>query len=380
MANGSSNNVDWAISRDRYWGTPLPIWICGGNADHVECVGGYADLAERTGAPLPHDFDPHKPGVDHYTWRCRVAGCGGTMTRATEVIDTWFDSGSMSFAQWHYPFENRDALAGQFPADFVAEGVDQTRGWFYSLLAIATGLGDALPNNTGPTGDLATAGGDARSPDRPVRASVAPYRAVVVNDMVRDENGLKMSKSRGNVVDPWSVIGRHGVDAVRLFLVSSSVVWVPRNFDEQALADQVGRFLRTFKNIYSGIFAQYANFGWSPSADDPSPAARQPIDRWMLGRLASLERTVDSALDDYDATTAARAIMRICRRRPGELVRANESRAVLRRGRRRQPRGVRHAARGARLGLPPARPARALHQRLGASRAHGYFGPSWRRS
>ena len=308
-----STNVDWAISRDRYWGTPLPIWVCSNDADHVECVGSYATLAERAGTALPHDFDPHKPGVDHYTWKCGARGCDGTMRRTPEVIDTWFDSGSMPFAQWHFPFENRDAVTEQFPADFIAEGVDQTRGWFYSLLAIATGLGNALPNNTGPTGDVAARAGagdaDARSPNRPVRAAVSPYRAVVVNDMVRDEQGLKMSKSRGNVVDPWVVIRRHGVDAVRLFLVSSSVVWVPRNFDEQALADQVGRFLRTFKNIYSGIFAQYANFGWSPSDDDPAPDARPPIDRWMLGRLAALERAVDAALDDYDATTAARAIM-----------------------------------------------------------------------
>ena len=143
------NNIDWAISRDRYWGTPLPIWICDRNEAHVECVGSFAELARQVDQPLPADFDPHKPQVDHYVWRCRAAGCGGAMRRAPEVIDTWFDSGSMSFAQWHYPFENRERIADQFPADFIAEGVDQTRGWFYSLLAIATGLGDALPNTGG---------------------------------------------------------------------------------------------------------------------------------------------------------------------------------------------------------------------------------------
>jgi len=286
------NNIDWAISRDRYWGTPLPVWLCDADPSHTECVGSFADLAERADAALPHDFDPHKPNVDHYTWRCRVPGCAGTMRRVPEVIDTWYDSGSMSFAQWHYPFENRDQIAEQFPADFIAEGVDQTRGWFYSLLAIATGLGDALPNNDSP-------------------ASASPYRAVVVNDQVLDEHGLKMSKSRGNIIDPWTVIERHGVDAVRLFFVASSNVWVPRSFDERLLVEQAGRFLRTFKNVYSGIFAQYANFGWSPSDQDPPLASRPVIDRWMISRLASLERTVDQALEAYDATTAARAIIEL---------------------------------------------------------------------
>ncbi len=284
------NNIDWAISRDRYWGTPLPVWICSADDAHVEAIGGYADLAAHVGESLPSDFDPHKPHVDRYTWACSQPGCSGTMRRAAEVIDTWFDSGSMSFAQWHYPFENREMIEGQYPADFIAEGVDQTRGWFYSLLAIATGLGDALPNN-----------GD--------RGVAAPYKAVVVNDLVLDADGQKMSKSKGNVVDPWEVIGRHGVDAVRLFLVASSNVWVPRSFDERLLAEQAGRFLRTLKNVYSGIFAQYANFGWSPSDDDPSPAERPVIDRWLITRLASLERTVDEALGSYDATTAARAII-----------------------------------------------------------------------
>jgi isoleucyl-tRNA synthetase len=283
------NNIDWAISRDRYWGTPLPIWICDANTDHVDAVGGYAELKERVGKALPADFDPHKPHVDGYTWTCRAAGCGGTMRRAPEVIDTWFDSGSMPFAQWHYPFENRDRVTAEYPAHFIAEGVDQTRGWFYSLLAIATGLGDALPHN-----DDATA---------------APYQAVVVNDQVLDAEGLKMSKSRGNIVEPLGVMQRHGADAVRLFFVSSSNVWVPRSFDERVLAEQVGRFLRTFKNVYSGMFAQYANFGWSPSDDDPAPEARPLIDQWMLRRLAHVERTVDTAFAGYDATTAARAII-----------------------------------------------------------------------
>jgi isoleucyl-tRNA synthetase len=211
------------------------------------------------------------------------------MHRTPEVIDAWFDSGSMPFAQWHYPFEHREALASRFPGDFIAEGLDQTRGWFYSLLAIATGLGDALPNNQSDT--------------------ASPYRSVVVNDLVLDAEGRKMSKSRGNVVDPWAVFGRHGVDAVRLFLVSSSKVWEPRSFDEELIRQGAGRFLLTLKNIYSGMFAQYANFGWSPSAADPAPADRPELDRWILSRLATVERQADASLMDYDATAAVRAIL-----------------------------------------------------------------------
>jgi isoleucyl-tRNA synthetase len=303
-----TNNIDWAISRDRYWGTPLPVWICEKDPQHVECIGSFAELSAKVAKRLPPDFDAHKPHVDHYTWHCSVNGCGGTMHRAPEVIDTWFDSGAMSFAQWHYPFENSDKLADQFPADFIAEGVDQTRGWFYSLLAIATGLGDALPNNHGASRNGPVVDGEV-SERTDGRLGPAPYGAVVVNDLVLDADGQKMSKSKGNVVDPWGVIERHGVDAVRLFLVASSHVWVPRSFDERVLAEQAGRFLRTFKNVYSGIFAQYANFGWSPSDGDPPPSERPVIDRWMLNRLGALQRTVDAALDSYDATTAARAII-----------------------------------------------------------------------
>ena len=296
------NNIDWAISRDRYWGTPLPVWVCSENDAHVDVIGSFAELAERAGGRLHDEFDPHKPHVDSYYWKCTRPGCTGHLQRVPEVIDTWFDSGSMPFAQWHYPFENRDRFARQYPADFIAEGVDQTRGWFYSLLAIATGLD---LDRSGPRGEAATASGE-----RPAAGGeTGPYRAVVVNDQVLDAEGLKMSKSRGNIVDPWTVIERHGVDAVRLFFVASSNVWVPRRFDERVIREQAGRFLLTIKNIYSGIFAEYANFGWTPSGQDPVVDRRPPLDRWVLGRLAAVERTVDDALGRYQATDAARAII-----------------------------------------------------------------------
>jgi isoleucyl-tRNA synthetase len=280
------NNIDWAISRDRYWGTPLPVWVNDADPSEIEVIGGYADLAARYGKPLPEDFDPHKPFIDHYTWPARSGK--GTMRRVPEVIDTWFDSGSMPFAQWHYPFEKRDVFARHYPADLIAEGVDQTRGWFYSLLAIATGLGDSLSATNG---------------------SVAPYRSVVVNDLVLDKDGVKMSKSRGNAVNPWGVLETHGADAVRMFLISSSQVWLPRRFDEALIRETIGRFLLTLKNVYSGIFATYANFGWNPSLDDPAPDSRQPIDRWVLSRLSTVERQCDSLLREFQATHAVNAVM-----------------------------------------------------------------------
>jgi isoleucyl-tRNA synthetase len=291
-----TNNIDWAISRDRYWGTPLPLWICDANPDHVQAIGSFAELSELSGCDIGEGFDPHKPYIDEHSFKCNV--CDGTMRRAPEVIDTWFDSGSMPFAQWHYPFENADKLERNYPADFIAEGVDQTRGWFYSLLAIATGLGESLPQNT--LSHLAQAGDSV---------DTAPYRSVVVNDQVLDAEGLKMSKSRGNVVDPWSVLPRYGADAVRLFFVASSQVWVPRRFDEASIRDTAGRFLLTFKNVYSGIFALYANFGWEPSDLDPAVESRPALDRWILSRLATVERQADLALGEYDATGAARLLM-----------------------------------------------------------------------
>jgi isoleucyl-tRNA synthetase len=273
------NNVDWALSRDRFWGTPLPAWVCENDAEHVEVIGGYADLAARWGKPLPADFDPHKPHIDGYTWACRA--CGGTMRRVPEVIDTWFDSGAMPVAQWHFPFEHEAEFRAHFPADFIAEGVDQTRGWFYSLLAIAATVFDA-----------------------------PAYRHVIVNELVLDAAGQKMSKSRGNVVEPFAVLEKYGADAVRLFLLTSSQVWLPKRFDEKALADVAGSVLEKLRHTYN-LFQLYAE-AWrrAPGADGAPPLAERPLaDRWLHGRLSRTIRAVTVAWESYDVTAGARAIV-----------------------------------------------------------------------
>ena len=290
------HNIDWAVSRERYWGTPLPIWVNDAAPDEIEVIGSYAELAAKVGRPLPDDFDPHKPFIDDFTWPAPSGT--GTMRRVPEVIDAWFDSGSMPFAQWHYPFENREVTERQFPADFIAEGQDQTRGWFYSLLAIATGLGDVLPNN-GRTMPEGVGRADA---------TAAPYCAVIVNGLVNDANGQKMSKSRGNTVDPWAVMERHGADATRLFLISASEVWKPLAFDEAQIRQTAGNFLVTLKNVYA-FFALYANFGWAPSDADPRVEHRPPLDRWVLDRLRAVERDANILLDGLDPTAAARRVM-----------------------------------------------------------------------
>ena len=274
------NNVDWALSRDRYWGTPLNVWECETEREHREVIGSYAELAERWGKALPRDFDPHKPYIDQYTWACRQ--CGGAMRRVPEVIDAWFDSGAMPYGQWHYPFEHQADFKGHFPADFICEGVDQTRGWFYSLLAIGVAVFDS-----------------------PV------YKHVIVNELVLDPQGQKMSKSRGNVVNPWQVIEEHGADAVRLYLLGQSQVWLPKRFDRRHIPDVAGGFLNTLRHSYK-FFADYAG-DWMPESGAPAGAGsggdRSLADRWLLARLDEVVAAVRDAWNAYDVTAGTRAVM-----------------------------------------------------------------------
>ena len=279
MGEWLENNVDWALSRERYWGTPLPIWLCSEDEEHRTVIGSFADLGRRVGG-LPDDFDPHRPGIDGYAWDCEVDGCDGRMSRVPEVADAWFDSGSMPYAQWHYPFENHDTFRRYFPADYIAEGIDQTRGWFYSLLALSTILFDR-----------------------------APFRAVIVNDQVLDATGRKMSKSRGNAVDPRDALDAYGADVTRFYFLSSSNPWVPKRWDPSALRETDRKLFATLRHTYR-FFALYANEeGWSHAASGAAPAAeRSDLDRWVLARLDRVAGLVDEALKGFDLTAGARAI------------------------------------------------------------------------
>jgi isoleucyl-tRNA synthetase len=285
------NNVDWALSRDRYWGTPLPVWVCDRDPSHVEVVEGFARLAERSGRQLGPDFDPHKPFIDEYTWTCV---CGGTMRRTSEVIDAWFDSGAMPYAQWHYPFEHEQEFAAHFPADFICEGLDQTRGWFYSLLAIAAGAFDS-----------------------------PAYRNVIVNGLVLDAEGQKMSKTRGNVVDPWAMIEEFGADTVRLYLLASSQVWQPKRFDQEAVKEVARGFLNTLRNTYK-FFADYAA-DWTPGRS-PAVETRPLTDRWILSRLDATIEAVRAAWGGYDPTAGVRAILAFVEELSNWYVRVNRAR------------------------------------------------------
>ncbi|MGI9539194.1 MAG: isoleucine--tRNA ligase [Miltoncostaeaceae bacterium] len=269
-------NVDWALSRARYWGTPLPIWRCA-DCDATTVVGSFQELAERATEPLGDDFDPHRPHVDRVELTCEA--CSGPMRREPDVIDVWYDSGAMPFAQIHHPFSGEDLDAG-FPADFICEALDQTRGWFYSLHAEATLLFDE-----------------------------PAYRNVVCLGLILDGEGQKMSKSRGNVIEPWTVIDRQGADAFRWYLFTAQSPWDSFRFSLEAVDEAKRRFLLTLWNTYA-FMVTYADLpdGWRPGGEDPPVARRRPLDRWALSRLDHTVEVVTERLEDYDATSAGRAI------------------------------------------------------------------------
>lgn len=275
FGNWLEENKDWALSRDRFWGTPLPIWVCE-SCKKQKCVGSIAELQE--GRDVPEPLDLHRPFVDTVTFTC---SCGGTMKRTPELIDVWFDSGAMPFAQWHYPFQNRDLIDGgeQYPADYICEGIDQTRGWFYSLHAIGTFLFD-----------------------KPA------YKNLIVNELILDKEGQKMSKSKGNTVDPFDILARYGADTTRWFLVTASPPWRPTIFDEDGLAEVQRKFFGTFVNTYA-FFALYANIDSFAYAESPVPVADRPeFDRWILSALNSLVKRYVEYMDAYDVTKAARCV------------------------------------------------------------------------
>ncbi|MDA0986035.1 MAG: isoleucine--tRNA ligase [Bacteroidetes bacterium] len=273
FGNWLEENKDWALSRDRYWGTPLPIWICE-HCKNKKFVGSISEL--QKGENVPEKIDLHKPFVDQITFKC---SCGSTMYRTPELIDAWFDSGSMPFAQWHYPFENKEIFEKTFPADYICEGIDQTRGWFYTLHAIGSFLFKK------PT-----------------------FKNVLVNELILDKNGQKMSKSKGNTIDPFMLMKKYGADATRWYLVSNSPVWRPTLFDENGIAEVQRKLFNTLMNTYS-FFVLYSNIDGFVYEEKSLPISeRQEIDQWILSSLNSLIQTVTESMDQYDITKASRAI------------------------------------------------------------------------
>ncbi|HMM75819.1 MAG TPA: isoleucine--tRNA ligase [Gammaproteobacteria bacterium] len=279
FGNWLENNVDWALSRKRYWGTPLPIWVSDApGSTYFEVIGSIAELREKCGAALPADdaLDLHRPYVDTLSW---PAPDGGTMRRVPDVLDVWFDSGAMPYAQWHYPFENKEIFEQSFPADFICEGLDQTRGWFYTLHAIATLVMDEVS-----------------------------FRNCVVNGLILDEKGEKMSKSKGNTVDPFAVVAEHGADVVRWYMMSNSPPWDNMKFSPRGLLETRNKLFSTLENVYK-FFSSYANIdGFDPGETSVPGAQRTELDQWILSRLNSTNGLVDEAYAGYDATRAARAV------------------------------------------------------------------------
>ncbi len=265
---------DWGLSRNRYWGTPLPVWEC--ECGHQHTIGSIAELKEMSDN-CPDDIELHRPYIDAVTIKCPE--CGKEMHRVPEVIDCWFDSGSMPFAQWHYPFENKEIFEKRFPADFISEAVDQTRGWFYSLIAISTLLFDE-----------------------------APYKNVIVLGHVQDKDGRKMSKSKGNAVDPMQALGQHGADAIRWYFYENSAPWLPNRFHDDAVQEGQRKFMGTLWNTYA-FFVLYANIDNFDATKYTLDYDKLPVmDKWVLSRLNTMVKEVDSDLGSYKVTEAAKAL------------------------------------------------------------------------
>ena len=275
FGNWLENLNDWAISRNRYWGTPIPLWRC--ECGHDEMIGSRKELCEKAIEKIDEGIELHRPYVDDVHIKCPK--CGKAMTRVKDVIDCWFDSGSMPFAQYHYPFENKELWKEQFPADFISEGIDQTRGWFYSLIVISTFL-----------------------------EGCAPYKNVLVNDLVLDKFGQKMHKSKGNAVEPFNVLHKYGADATRFYMLYASPVWTPLKFDEEGIKEILSKTFNTLKNTYT-FFKMYAN------ADNLDPKDFvvnyediDEIDKWLLSKYNKLVEYVNNAMDEYDLNKVTREI------------------------------------------------------------------------
>ena len=269
-----SNIQDWGLSRDRYWGTPLPIWQC--ECGHRHAIGSIAELKEMS-SNCPEDIELHRPFIDAVTIKCPA--CGGEMKRVSEVIDCWFDSGAMPFAQWHYPFENKEMFDSQFPADFISEGVDQTRGWFYSLMAISTLIFDC-----------------------------APYKNVLVLGHVLDKEGQKMSKSKGNAVDPFEALEEFGADAIRWYFYSNSAPWLPNRFYREAVVEGQRKFMGTLWNTYA-FYVLYANIdGFDPTKYTLDRESLSVMDKWILSKLNTAVKAVDENMAAYKIPEATRVL------------------------------------------------------------------------
>ena len=266
---------DWAISRNRYWGTPIPLWRC--SCGHDEMIGSRSELVEKAIEKIDESIELHRPYVDDIHIKCPV--CGKKMSRVKDVIDCWFDSGSMPFAQYHYPFENKELFATQFPADFISEGIDQTRGWFYSLIVISTFV-----------------------------MGCSPYKNVLVNDLLLDKYGQKMHKSKGNAVEPFSILEKYGADATRWYMLYASPVWTPLKFDEEGIKEVQSKFFNTLKNTYT-FFQLYANTDHiDPRKFKVKYKDLDEIDKWLLSKYHKLVHYVTNAMDEYDLNKAVKLV------------------------------------------------------------------------